>query len=145
MWDMILDMLLFEDGVLLGILFWIVVILIVFVLLLIGIVIAECVREVYVKINTDEVIEENAMTTVKKKEYIPGYTSVISAGKCLVPIRHSASYCVHLECEGEEFVLDGEQLYYQVKENEKIPAKLFKYLSKEGNVLKKSIKVEEDS
>ena len=145
MWNYILDSLFFKDGILIGVLYWIALLLSVFALFLIGAVIVEICYDIYVKINTNEIVEENVVATVIEKDYAEGYTSLVSAGKCLVPVCHSDTYDVYLEYEGREFILDDEDLYDRVKENDKLPAKLIKYLSKDGKVLKIDIEVEKDS
>lgn len=145
MWEMILESLLFKDGILMGILFWIVTALFLFMIFLIGAMINEWCYEIYAHINTAEVVEEMVFATVVDKDCDDEYTTFVNTGKVITPIYHSASYDVYLEYDGEEFVLDDEKLYYSVKKNDKIPAKLVKYLSKEGKVLKTDIEVEKDS
>ena len=90
-------------------------------------------------------MEENVFATVVEKDYDPSYTTFIRAGKVMTPVHHSSSYDVYLKYGDEEFAIDDEALYNRVNKNDKIPAKLVKYLSKDGKVLKIDIEVEEGS
>jgi len=142
MLKMFLDALLFKDGVLMGVSFWLLSACIAGLVLIMGAFIVYCCKELYIWINTKEIIEEDVIATVIEKEYEPGYTSMISGGKCCVPISHSASYDVYLKYGNEEFIIDDEELYNQVKENDRVPAKLIMYISKNGKVLDTDLEID---
>lgn len=140
----ILDALLFRDGISIGILHWFAIIMVILIILFIGLGIWNVYNAVYVKINTAEVVEENIFVTVVKKDYQASYTTFSRTGKILTPIYHSVSYDVYLRYGEKEFSIDDEKLYNRVNENEKIPAKLTKYLSKAGEVLDTDIEIKND-
>ena len=139
---MFYDALLFREGFLYGILHWLLLGIVVFLVLALVLL---CYQEINVKINTAEIVEENIFATVVEKDYDPSYTTFIRAGKVMTPVHHSSSYDVYLKYGDEEFAIDDEALYNRVNKNDKIPAKLVKYLSKDGKVLKIDIEVEEGS
>lgn len=140
-----LDGLFFKEGIGIGILHWIIVVMAVLLVLLLVSVVWDGCNAVYVKINTAEIIEEDIFVTVVEKDYDASYTTFVRTGKVTTPIHHSASYDVYLKYGDEEFVLDNEELYNRVSKNDKIPAKLLKYLSKNGKLLKTDIEIEEGS
>jgi len=140
-----LDALLFRDGIVIGILHWVIVVMLVLVILLLGTAVWNCCNDVYVKVNTSEVVEENIFVTVVEKDYDASYTTFTRVGKVTTPIHHNASYDVYLKYGGEEIVVDNEELFNLVNKNDKVPAKILKYYSKDGRLLKTDIKVEKDS
>lgn len=145
MLEMILETLLFEDGVALGCCYWLVIICIAVLIGLIIWLIIDIIKSGYnnwyIRTNTNEIITEDVFATVVKKEYTPGHTTLITAGKCLIPVMHGPSYDVSLSYSDDVFVFDCEELYNEVKRNDKIPAKLLKYISKNGDVLETELEI----
>ena len=145
MLEMILDMLLFEDGVILGCCYWLVIICIVVLIGLIIWLIMDVIKSGYnnwyIRANTNEIVTEDVIATVVKKEYTPGHTTLITAGKCLIPVMHSPSYDVSLSYDDEVFVFDCKELYNEADINDKILAKLSKYISKNGDVLETELEI----
>lgn len=141
-----LEMLMFEDGVLMGVACWLTIVC---ALALVGISIwlvidiaKDCYCKWYVRVNTDKVDEKEVLATVVKKEYTPRRTAMVSAGKCLVPISQSATYNVCLSYNGEKFVFNCQKLYDQVKVNDKIPAKYLEYIAKNGEVIETELEID---
>ena len=137
-----LDALLFRDGILIGILSWIIVALLILLILVLASLVMEGCKAIYVKINTAEIVEEDIFVTVVEKDYDESYTTFVKVGSVTTPIHHGASYDVYLKYGNEKVVIDDQKLYNRVNKNDKLPAKLIKYLSKDGKVLKTDIEVE---
>ena len=75
----------------------------------------------------NKVIKEETIKTKVKiidKDYSESYTSMIFTGKVCVPVHHPAEYNVKYEYKGIKKLIDDEDFYNRVNENEEVVVNL---------------------
>lgn len=141
-----LDSLLFKNGIVDGIIHWVLSLLLGVCIFFLGCFVFQGCSEVNIENKTAQVVEEDVQVTVVEKDYNASYTAFMkTAGKTRIPIKHDASYKVYLKYGDEDFIIDDEELYNRVNKGDEITVKYKKYLSEDGEVLKTDVEVEKGS